>query len=75
MIALVTRDIRQEAQEALDDALILCAKIVDDRETRGRVAMDDLTELRDAINTLRGLVAGGAGYSAVPSVIRPGEDE
>ncbi len=63
-----------DPNEALDDVLSLCAKVLHDIEQTGRVRIDDLCQLRDSINDVRKAVANGAGYKAVPRVARSEED-
>ena len=55
----------------LDDIVLLCGKVFADHEENERVLVDDLVELRDSINELRHTVAAGAGYKAVPKLVRP----
>lgn len=55
----------------LEDIVLLCGKVFADHEENERVLVDDLVELRDGINELRAAVANGAGYKAVPKLVRP----
>lgn len=63
----------EEAGELLDDVLSLCAKLLHDRDAHGDVHMDDLVELRDKLNAIRGAVAGGSGYKAFGGRIKKSE--
>jgi hypothetical protein len=55
----------------LEDIVLLCGKVFADHEEHERVLVTDLVELRDGINGLRAAVASGAGYKAVPKLVRP----
>ena len=57
--------------EMLEDVVLLCGKVFADHEKNEKVLVDDLVELRDGINELRHTVAAGAGYKAVPKLVRP----
>ena len=57
--------------EMLEDVVLLCGKVFADHEENEKVLVDDLVELRDGINELRHTVAAGAGYKAVPKLVRP----
>jgi hypothetical protein len=70
----VSKAVLEEPNEKLDDVLSLCAKVWHDNETTGRVAMADLVHLRDAINEIRGHVAGGGGYKSIPRLVKDGGD-
>jgi hypothetical protein len=61
--------------EVLLDVVSLCAKIWNDNEAKARVHVDDLVELRDRINDIRGHVSSGGGYASLPRLIKPGKDE
>jgi hypothetical protein len=65
----------ENPDEVLSDVVSLCAKVWNDNEKLGRVHTDDLVELRDRINDIRGHVAGGGGYASLPRLIKPGKDE
>jgi len=58
-----------DPNEALDDVLSLCAKVLHDADV-GPVFMNDLIQLRDSINDIRKAVCNGAGYKAVPRLQR-----
>lgn len=64
----------EDPEEVLGDVLSLCAKVCHESETSGRVRMDDLCALRDAINDIRSHVAGGGGYKSLPRIVRLGEE-
>jgi hypothetical protein len=59
---------QETPEDVFDDVMSLCAKLLHDVETNGKVAMDDLVNLRDDINSIRTLVAGGSGYQAFSKI-------
>jgi hypothetical protein len=57
----------------LEEIVLLCGKVFADHEENERVLVDDLVDLRDRINALRGAIGSGngQGYKAVPKLVRP----